>query len=811
MAQFNTETELGLRLAILRQIDDASSDKFHHYHGRTDGGKKDFRARSGAIAEKDLKRHMNGVDGPTHKHWRGLGKDIMRGDGTTHFTVLDFDNHDGTTPDEDMLRIVRAVSDRMRMLTETGIPHKVFRSSGGKGFQIWIMWAKAVPAKKAKALGWAILGNLWSTMPDELPLKIGTGGLFNGTQHEVEAFPKGKAESYNVMLPLFGKSEDIGEPGPFKPFDAELTDETITKMSRGYFNDQKKKPKAKTTAKPKSKAPDTDVPAAMDCFLSGRDPDVPYDEWKSTFMIMMAAFEGTEHEGLALAKSIEWSQQAAGYSDDEKTLADYWEGTDAGSFDELAFWRIAKKHGYEGGSPIWDEHAEKLEALNEAWAVVQIGSKVAFMELATHTPLSVQNFDLRMATQAAVAGRWVKWAGRREYVGLTIEPEDYDGPMFNVFRGLAVDPVPGGAPLFEDYVLNVVCGGDLELARWVTMYVADMVQNPTLPGPGVALSLKGKQGTGKSTLGYIMRNLIGPRHSYMVADAKRMMGQFNEALFGAVLVQMEETVLSGSAQLASQLKAFITDGEWRYERKHVSDFSGKNVSRIIATTNDAQATHIDSDDRRWTVIAIWQKVWTQADWDRFHTWLEKEDGFGKVMAYLLEYPVDRKVLRQPHATEAKGEDKLMSDPLTQFLVTISEDGMIPGDYEGKGQITIERLKVEVDKVHGRREWNSDARAYSRICREKLSSEVVWQQDKVRSYDYEKQTHRSENGHSYLTFEPVDKGGRKRGLRFGSPRALADNLMSVLGLPMDGEFADEWAPDTGPQIGDSSVHDERGPF
>lgn len=232
---------------------------------------------------------------------------------------------------------------------------------------------------------------------------------------------------------------------------------------------------------------------------------------------------------------------------------------------------------------------------------------------------------------------------RLQYSGIVIEPPDYDGPGFNLFKGWPCEPVAGDASLWVDYITRILCSGDEGLAHWVMTYLADGVQRPWSVHPGSALALRGGQGGGKSFLGRALRRLVGKDHAQEIAQSDRMFAQFNRGLFGSTFVLAEESLFAGSRAQAATTKSFITSEIWTYEQKHLATFSAKNVHRIIATTNEDQAVHVDHDDRRWTVIDVPTMfadhgAESRAYWEPYYRLID--DNPGVVLDYLLRYKVD---------------------------------------------------------------------------------------------------------------------------------------------------------------------------
>lgn len=125
---------------------------------------------------------------------------IAPGGSTTQVALLDFDSHKGETPWPEMLRIAGDVA---FVLEQDGYAPILFRSSGGQGIHLYLVWDTPQDAYSVRKL-------LADTLAG-LGLKPGAGGVAN---KQVEVFPKQDSvpvDGFGSMfiLPFAGKSELI--------------------------------------------------------------------------------------------------------------------------------------------------------------------------------------------------------------------------------------------------------------------------------------------------------------------------------------------------------------------------------------------------------------------------------------------------------------------------------------------------------------------------------------------------------------------------------------------------------------------------
>jgi hypothetical protein len=143
------------------------------------------------LTPERMARHLNG--GPA----RGVCP-IKAGESVTLVGLLDFDSHGGETSWEEMSRVVASVVDVLQMAW--GMSPVLFRSSGGRGVHLYLLWDDPQDAYSVRMF----LGDVL----EACGLKAGTRGVVHG---EVEVFPRQDSVPLGgfgnqVVLPLAGAS-----------------------------------------------------------------------------------------------------------------------------------------------------------------------------------------------------------------------------------------------------------------------------------------------------------------------------------------------------------------------------------------------------------------------------------------------------------------------------------------------------------------------------------------------------------------------------------------------------------------------------
>lgn len=183
------------------------------------------------------------------------------------------------------------------------------------------------------------------------------------------------------------------------------------------------------------------------------------------------------------------------------------------------------------------EHGESrhiLKQLNENHAVVMIGGKTVIVrEDETPTFMGYKDFCLRHANlkigRRAATKIWIESDDTRRYDELVFDPSGRcPSTSYNLFRGLSVEPVAGKCDLYLRHVKEIICAGDQTVYDYVLGWMAHAIQKPT-ELPGVALVLRGYQGTGKGTFAQHFGKIFGDHFQHLV-HMDHLLGKFNAHL-----------------------------------------------------------------------------------------------------------------------------------------------------------------------------------------------------------------------------------------------------------------------------------------
>jgi hypothetical protein len=283
------------------------------------------------LTEARLVQHLNGGTA------RGVCP-IKAGESTTRIALFDLDSHKGATSWAEMVEVAEALVDSLERF---GLHPVVFRSTGGNGIHIFLIWDEPQDAYSVRQLCKAVLL--------EIGFKDGAKGVAAG---EIEVFPKQDSVPEHgfgnqFILPLAGKS------APLEP----LCDYEV--MERDYALQLDWTPSAPVPVVQKPEKPVgahtpalvgaalKPLAAALAAIPNDTDP-LGYDEWRDVISGIHHATQGSD-EGYALA--LEFSARAPHFDEQELDLKVWaWldqKGETANPITERTIFAKAREHGWQ--------------------------------------------------------------------------------------------------------------------------------------------------------------------------------------------------------------------------------------------------------------------------------------------------------------------------------------------------------------------------------------------------------------------------------------------------------------------------------
>ena len=231
--------------------------------------------------------------------------------------------------------------------------------------------------------------------------------------------------------------------------------------------------------------------------------------------------------------------------------------------------------------------------------------------------------------------------------------------------------------LFRSHVNEVICDGNEDHQRYMWAWLAHMIQKPE-DKPGVAVVLRGEEGTGKGSFVSPFMSMLG-KHGLSVANRQHYFSNFNGATEGKVLIYLDEAVWAGSKQDESILKSQITERTQVIERKGFESYSVHSCSRFIMSSNEYWVIPAGKDARRFFVLDVSSKH--KQDTQGYFKDLNEEfenGGDEALYVYLKHYDFSGVNIREAPQTKALMEQKLLSlNSVQQWWYDIISEGVYP--------------------------------------------------------------------------------------------------------------------------------------
>jgi len=233
-----------------------------------------------------------------------------------------------------------------------------------------------------------------------------------------------------------------------------------------------------------------------------------------------------------------------------------------------------------------------------------------------------------------VAKEWLEWPGRRKLNGITFAPGEptitTDGE-YNLWEGYPYTPQKGTVKPFLDLLQQVI--PNKKDREWFLQWAAYPLQYPgTKLYTGVMIH--GGQGTGKTFLGKILRDLYGSHGRFL--EQTDINSEFNEWADKTQFVVGDEVIFHGDRRESDKLKNRITREQVRVNKKNQPAYVVNDYCNWFFTSNHSDAIYMEPDDRRFFVVHAAdkkpEKFYTEID-----NWIrnDPEKAYGAILHYLL--------------------------------------------------------------------------------------------------------------------------------------------------------------------------------
>ena len=205
--------------------------------------------------------------------------------------------------------------------------------------------------------------------------------------------------------------------------------------------------------------------------------------------------------------------------------------------------------------------------------------------------------------------QWMKDENIRSYNNFDFLPcEEAPDHIYNTFNGFY-----GGQKesnnnkiensLFWKHYKNVVCNGSEETFNYLNKWIANIIQQP-LKKCGIAMVLKGDQGSGKDTFTKFLEKLIGDEYYENTDNPDLVFGKFNGTIENKILCVLNETSGKDTFIINENIKDAITRNKTNIHNKMMKPYTVKDACSYIFLTNNNNPLKIPADDRRFFCVEM---------------------------------------------------------------------------------------------------------------------------------------------------------------------------------------------------------------
>lgn len=240
----------------------------------------------------------------------------------------------------------------------------------------------------------------------------------------------------------------------------------------------------------------------------------------------------------------------------------------------------------------------------------------------------------RMVKQPA-AKAWIRWPGRAEVLAIGYwpgQPRVLENGNLNSWTGWGCEPAPGDVQVWHD-LLDYLFTDAPDEKKWFEQWLAYPIQNPGVK-MNTACALWGRyHGTGKSTIGYVMKLIYGTNWGEI--DPAELEASHNEWAERTQFIMCDEVTGSDRTALADKLKSLITRKEVRLNPKFIPSYAVEDRINYYFTSNRPDAFRMDDHDRRMFIHEVTQRPAPTAFYERMDAWLKHPDTGPAMFAHLL--------------------------------------------------------------------------------------------------------------------------------------------------------------------------------
>lgn len=273
--------------------------------------------------------------------------------------------------------------------------------------------------------------------------------------------------------------------------------------------------------------------------------------------------------------------------------------------------------------------------------------------------------------------KWIKDPEIRKYNNIGVYPPPLKCPdnIFNTWLKFKLDDNNEYNENIEglNKILNhfkILFNEEEDIYNYFIKWMAHMIQKPA-EKIGKFPILTGKQGCGKSTIGIIMKKLIGDNKFLETTTPEEdVWGKFNGQMARAYLVNVNEVGKKNQEGFQGRIKGLITDETMNIQYKGKDSFEIPSYHRFFMTTNKNDPTYTDKDDRRNWIINCSEVLKNDHSYfKKLYEYINDYDTMKTFYNYLEELDIENFFNEKPPITEYHKNIMLENEcPVKEFLI-----------------------------------------------------------------------------------------------------------------------------------------------
>ena len=259
-----------------------------------------------------------------------------------------------------------------------------------------------------------------------------------------------------------------------------------------------------------------------------------------------------------------------------------------------------------------------MQSLNERYAILHTaGAASVYVSRADFLPIQDNDLKRRLANEVVLTGHnaerpiyrgafkvWTESASRHVFrkVVFTNEPQAAD--VYNLYRGLGVEPKPGKCGLILKHIEEVVCAAHKDAATSMVKLAAWQIQNIGKPSRIIVVAKSRAHQAGKGiVLAEVMSKIFGPS-GFVPSTMDQVVGRFNDAIRGRSFIFLDEVLFAGDRRAADAIKSLSTCTELGIETKGLPIVKCPVAVNLWLSSNHDNAAHIEESDARYWVLNV---------------------------------------------------------------------------------------------------------------------------------------------------------------------------------------------------------------